>query len=156
MSSLTSFDKDFYVFGHLFIKVAFNLTLKDIFFFPQCPSKGISCFSQKTLNSTIEQCSSYILVIILWPRVFLLGRFRSIIYTWRFEVGNPLHKFSFLPMSRKRKSLCIFFPSISRALSTSNQFWPIWGPLYPLRKPGLCDLGNNCPNFPTRTKEPRS
>lgn len=137
--------------------MTFNQTLKDTFFSPLCPSKGISCLSQKILNDTIEQYSSCISIIIFWPGVLLLGRYRSIIYTWHFEVGNPLHKFSFLPMSRKRKSLCIlFFFLISRTLLTSNQFWPIWGSLYPMRKNGLCDLGNNCPNFPTRTKEPMS
>lgn len=114
MSSLMSFDIDFYVFRNIFFKVTFNQTLKDIFFSPLCPSKGISCLCQKTQNDTIEQCNSYILVIILWPRVFLLGRFRSIIYTWHFEASSPLHKFSFLPMSRKRKSLCIVFSSQSQ------------------------------------------
>lgn len=113
-SSLMSFDKDF-MFSEIFSS-RWHLTKhwRTFFFFPLCPSKGISCLCQKTLNDTIEQCSSYILVIILWPRVFLLGRFRSIIYTWHFEASNPLHKFSFLPMSRKRKNLCKVFSSQSQ------------------------------------------
>lgn len=97
------------------------VTFKNSFSYPLCPNKRIFCLSQKILNNAVEQVRSYIFIIIFWPKIFLLGRFKSIIYTWHFEVGNLLHKFSFLSMSRK--SLCMLFFLISQ---TCNQFWPIW------------------------------
>lgn len=125
--------------------MAFNQHLRTLFL-PSLTNKWIFYFSQKTVSGTDEQCSSWIFRIIFWLRVFLLGRFRSIIYTWHFEVSGSLQKFPFLPMSRKRKSPCILSVLISRTLRHVISFDPF-------RKHGLCDLVHNSPNFPSEPKK---
>lgn len=134
------------MFSEIF-SVKWHLTnIYGLFFYPPYTNKWILYTSQKTVNGTDEQCSSGVFRIIFWLRVFLLGRFRSIIYTWHFEVSSSLQKFPFLPMSRKGKSLCILSFLISRTLGHVINFDSF-------RKHGLCDLVHNIPNFPSAPKK---
>jgi hypothetical protein len=47
--------------------------LKMLFSYPFIPPIKELCFGQKILNDNIEQCNSYVIIIIFWPRDLSLG-----------------------------------------------------------------------------------